>query len=133
MTFSETVVKLGFHLASEVFQRAGLYEAIPFSEWLKVAKVAFTAEEKKERYLLFPFDGNRGEFNEEKGSRVILKELQAKARTFEDHHAIIQSMRSLRLNLLYEDPDPEPIEILKLCELAANFDQCVIVFNYIKS
>ena len=131
MTFSEAVAKLGIYLASEVFRMAGTYDAIPFSEWLKVAQTAFTSE-RKDRGLLLPFDGENGRRYEQDASREVLKQLQAKARTFEDHHAILQHAMGMGFNHFHQVPDPWPVEVLKLCELAANFDQCVIAFSYVK-
>ena len=131
MTFSEAVAKLGIYLAFEVFRGAGTYDAIPFSEWLKVAQTAF-AFERKDRGLLLPFDGEQGRRYEQEASREILKQLQAKARTFEDHHAILQHAMTMAFSHYHEDPDPWPMEVLKLCELAATFEKCVIAYGYVK-
>jgi hypothetical protein len=131
MTFSEAVAKLGFYLASEVFRRASAYDTIPFSEWLKVQQAAF-APERKERWLLLPFDGEQGKRYELEAAREVLKQLQAKARTFEDHQAVLRYVQSMGFSPYHQDPDPWPVEVLKLCELAATFDQCVIAYGYVK-
>jgi hypothetical protein len=133
MTFSEAVTKLGFHLASEVFRRAGTYDGIPFSEWLKVAQTAFTSDGRKARHFLLPFDGEQGRRYEEEASVAALRQLQAKAKTFEDHHVILREAMSMGFNHNHVDPDPWPSEVLKLGELASTFDQCVIVYDYVQS
>lgn len=131
MIFSEAVARLGIHLASEIFRMAGTYDVIPFSEWLKVAQTAFISDQE-ERGLLLPFDGERGKRYERDASREVLKQLQAKARMFEDHHAILQHAMGMGFNHYHEDPDPWPVEVLKLCELAATFKECVIAHGYVK-
>jgi len=39
---------------------------------------------------------------------------------------------SMPFNHFHEVPDPWPAEVLKLCELAATFEQCVIAFGYVR-
>lgn len=127
MTFSEAVSKLGIYFALEVFRQSGMYNAIPFSEWLKVAETAFTFEKKEERGLLFP----RIHDYERDVARLVLKQVQAKATTFEDHHAILNKGFIYDAHHCHMNPDPWPVEVLKLCELAGTFDQSVIAYGYL--